>query len=85
MHMASTTDAVSQSVRELGEHAKTAFTNTSVTPYYVMAGGAMAASLGLFAAGRREMALFVGLWPTTIIAMAILGRISRSLTEEVLH
>ncbi|MGH7988077.1 MAG: hypothetical protein ACREQX_17570 [Candidatus Binataceae bacterium] len=83
--MASATEAVSQSVRELGEHAKTAFTDTKLMPYYIMAGGAMAASLGLFISKRRELALFVGMWPTSIIAMAILGRISRSPTQEILH
>ncbi|MGH8012761.1 MAG: hypothetical protein ACREQ4_09710 [Candidatus Binataceae bacterium] len=83
--MTSTKEAVYQSIRELGEHAKTAFTNTSVTPYYILAGGAMAASLGLFVAKERQLALFVGMWPTTVLAMAILGRISRSPTREILH
>jgi hypothetical protein len=83
--MASTQDAISQGVRELGEHARSAFTEPSVTPYYLLAGGAIAASIGFLAANKRDLALFFGLWPPTIIGMAILGRISRSLTQRVIH
>lgn len=80
--MASTTqDAIVRGVQEIGEHARSAFTEPAVAPYYMLAGAAIAASIGLMAANKRDLALFVGLWPPTIIGMAILGRISRDLTQ----
>lgn len=83
--MRSTQDAIAQSVQEIGEHARNAFTEPSVAPYYILAGAAIAASIGLMAANKRDLSLFVGLWPPTIIGMAILGRLSRGLTERLTH
>jgi hypothetical protein len=83
--MNSAQDTVSKSFQEISEHAVSAFTDPKVMPYYVFATATIASSIGLFFAGRRQESLFVGLWPPTIMAMAILSRMSRGLTDRVLQ
>ena len=83
--MNSTQETVTKGLREIGEHAVSAFTDPQVTPYYIFAAATIASAVGLFVAGKRQEALFVGLWPPTIMAMAILSRMSRGLTERVLQ
>ena len=83
--MNSAQDAVNQGLQEIGEHAVSAFTDPKVAPYYIFAAATIASSIGLFVAGKRHEALFVGLWPPTIMAMAILSRMSRSITDRVLQ
>ena len=83
--MSSAQDTVTKGFHEISEHAVSAFTDPEVMPYYVFAAATIASSIGLFVAGRRQEALFVGLWPPTIMAMAILSRMSRGLTERVLQ
>ena len=83
--MNSAQDAVTKGFQEISEHAVSAFTDPKVMPYYIFAAATIASSIGLFVAGRRQESLFVGLWPPTIMAMAILSRISRGLTERILQ
>lgn len=83
--MNSAQQAVTKGFQEIGEHAVSAFTDPRIMPYYVFAAATIASSIGLFVAGRRQESLFVGLWPPTIMAMAILSRMSRGITERVLQ
>lgn len=43
-----------------------------------LAGAAMVGSLGLFLSGRRETAIFVGLWPISLLAMGNYNKIVKS-------
>jgi hypothetical protein len=74
-----------QSLQEIGEHTRSMISDPKVLPYYVLAGGAIATSIGLYFAGRKHESLFFALWPPTILTMAILSRISRGFTERVLQ
>lgn len=44
-----------------------------------LAGGAMVASLGLFLTGKKQAAIFVGLWPISFLTMGNYNRIVKSL------
>jgi hypothetical protein len=83
--MNSAQDTVNKSLQEISEHAVSAFTDPKVMPYYMFAMATIATSVGLFIAGKRHESLFVGLWPPTIMAMAILSRMSRSVPDRVLQ
>jgi hypothetical protein len=75
--MNSTQETAKQGLREIGEHARSALSDPKVAPYYAFAAGAIATSMGLYFAGKKHESLFFALWPPTIIAMAILSRMSR--------
>jgi hypothetical protein len=44
-----------------------------------LAGGAIATSLGLFLAGKREAGIFVGLWPLTFLVMGNYNKIVKTM------
>jgi hypothetical protein len=75
--MNATQETAKQGIREISEHARTALSDPQVMPYYAFAAGAIATSMGLYFAGKKHESLFFALWPPTIIAMAILSRMSR--------
>lgn len=56
-------DAVVQKIE------KAAISRTGISPMAVMAVGSIVASISLFIAGKRELAIFVGLWPPTFFAL----------------
>jgi len=74
-----------QSLDEIGQHARSTISDPKVLPYYAFAAGAIATSIGLYFAGKKHESLFFALWPPTILTMAILSRMSRSLTERMLQ
>lgn len=74
-----------QSLEEIGQHARSTISDPKVLPYYAFAAGAIATSIGLYFAGKKHESLFFALWPPTILAMAILSRMSRSLTDRMLQ
>jgi hypothetical protein len=47
-----------------------------------LAGGAIAASLGLFIAGRKESAIFVGLWPLALLTVGSYNKIVKTLGSD---
>jgi hypothetical protein len=49
------------------------------TTYLYLAGAAMLTSLGLFLAGKKEAAIFVGLWPISFLTMGNYNKIVKSL------
>ena len=75
--MNTTQEAAKEGFREVTEHARSALSDPKVMPYYAFAAGAIATSMGLYFAGKKHESLFFALWPPTIIAAAILSRLSR--------
>jgi hypothetical protein len=78
-------ETAKQSLQEIGEHTRSMVSDPKVLPYYVLAGSAIATSIGLYFADRKHESLFFALWPPTILAMAILSRMSRGVTERILQ
>lgn len=83
--MNSTQETLNKSVQELGGHVRAMFTDPGSVPYFAFAGAVIASSIGLYLAGKRHEALFLSTWPPTILAAAILNRMSRGLTERILQ
>jgi hypothetical protein len=50
--------------------------------YYGLAVGSIIASAVLFMMGRRHWSLFVGQWPPTFIAMALMNKLLRPSRER---
>jgi hypothetical protein len=75
--MTTTQETAKEGFREITEHARSAFSDPTVMPYYAFAAGAVATSIGLYFAGKKHESLFFALWPPTIIGAAILSRMSR--------
>ncbi len=57
------------------------FENMPSSLYYLGMLGSIAASLWLFMSGRRWEALFVGLWPPTILNAALFYKLLRPSRE----
>lgn len=51
--------------------------------YMAAVAGSILASMGLMMAGRRDAAIFVGLWPPTILNMALYYKLVRPSQESM--
>jgi hypothetical protein len=60
----------SEAVQERGQHALEQVEHVPTIVYLLGVFGSIALSTALFIRGRRAWALFVGLWPPTIIGLA---------------
>ena len=58
-------ETAKQSLQEIGEHTRSMISDPKVLPYYVLAAGAIATSIGLYFAGRKLSRCFLrfGLQP----------------------
>lgn len=57
------------------DSAVDAVERTSPQVYVAFALGSIALSLGLYVAKKRESAIFVGLWPSTFLALGLLSKL----------
>lgn len=61
-----TTDVVEQAARRIDEPVKR---RTGVSIFHVLTLASIGASISLFLAGRKDLAIFIGLWPPTFQAL----------------
>ena len=61
-----TADALEQAARRLDEPIKR---KTGISIFHVLTLASIGASISLFIAGRKDLAIFVGLWPPTFEAL----------------
>lgn len=76
---------IMQSQRAEGRVARAIEEQTAKLPsdlFLWAAGGSIAASLGLFLAGRRESALFVGQWAPTFLILGLYNKLVKQLGHE---
>jgi len=69
------TDTISEAGSAAVDEARSAFANMSTVPFYALAAAAIAASVGLYLAGKKELGIFVGLWPPTFLALSTLNKL----------
>lgn len=59
-------DVAESTIRRADERTREA---TGMSAMHLLTIGAIAASVGLYIAGRKQLAIFIGLWPPTLQAM----------------
>jgi hypothetical protein len=59
-------DAVEQATRNVDEKVKQ---TTGLSLFHVLTLGSIGASIALFMAGKKDLAIFIGLWPPTFQAL----------------
>ncbi len=60
------TDAAESMIRTIDESTKE---STGISLFHILTLGSIGASLALFASGKKQAAIFVGLWPPTFQAL----------------
>lgn len=56
-------ESFGKKIHRIGKHT------TGMSPFHWLTLGSIAASIALFATGKKHLALFVGLWPPTFQAV----------------
>ena len=69
------TDTITEAGTAAVEEVRSAFADTSTIPFYALAAAAIAASVGLYFGGKKELGIFVGLWPPTFLALSTLNKL----------
>jgi hypothetical protein len=69
------TDTITEAGTAAVEEARSAFADTSTIPFYALAAAAIAASVCLYFGGKKELGIFVGLWPPTFLALSTLNKL----------
>jgi hypothetical protein len=59
-------DAVEQAARTMDETVKS---GTGLSMFHLLTLGSIGASVALFLAGKKDLAIFIGLWPPTFQAL----------------
>jgi len=59
-------DAIEQAARNVDEKVKQ---GTGMSLFHVLTLGSIGASIALYIAGKKELAIFIGLWPPTFQAL----------------
>ena len=59
-------DAVEKAARSIDETVKS---GTGLSLFHVLTLGSIGASIALYLAGKKELAIFIGLWPPTFQAL----------------
>lgn len=59
-------DAVEQTARTIDEKVKQ---GTGLSLFHVLTLGSIGASIALYIAGKKDLAIFIGLWPPTFQAL----------------
>lgn len=59
-------DAIEQAARSVDEKVKQ---GTGMSLFHVLTLGSIGASIALYIAGKKELAIFIGLWPPTFQAL----------------
>lgn len=67
-------DTISEAWTAAVDDARSAFADMSTVPFYALAAAAIAASAGLYLAGKEDLGIFVGLWPPTFLALSTLNK-----------
>jgi hypothetical protein len=62
----SSPDVIESTIRTLDEPVKR---TAGISLFHVLTLGAIGASVALFIAGRKDLAIFIGLWPPTFQAL----------------
>lgn len=62
----STPDAVERTARSIDETVKK---GTGLSLFHMLTLGSIGASIALFIAGKKNLAIFIGLWPPTFQAL----------------
>ena len=61
-----TPDAVERTARSIDESVKK---GTGLSLFHMLTLGSIGASIALFIAGKKDLAIFIGLWPPTFQAL----------------
>jgi hypothetical protein len=69
------TDTISEAGTAAVDEVRSVFADMSTVPFYALAAAAIAASVGLYLAGKKELGIFVGLWPPTFLALSTLNKL----------
>jgi hypothetical protein len=66
MAQQSTPDTVESTARSIDEKVKQ---STGLSLFHILTLGSIGASIALFMAGKKNLAIFIGLWPPTFQAL----------------
>ncbi|HJQ67399.1 MAG TPA: hypothetical protein VKA70_00390 [Blastocatellia bacterium] len=66
MAQQATPDAVESTARSIDETVKR---STGLSLFHILTLGSIGASIALFIAGKKNLAIFIGLWPPTFQAL----------------
>jgi hypothetical protein len=59
-------DAVERTARSIDESVKS---TTGLSMFHILTLGSIGASIALYMAGKKDLAIFIGLWPPTFQAL----------------